>query len=709
MKKIDIFLFIFLSCSSILSATTVYEDGEDGTANGWRVQKNGEPAKNIYSPARDSQVIRLEGKGGPWILGAVSGDLAWNNTREKTISWKMVQGSRYTVYIPVTTKNGTRYLFYNDLPKRILRHGFEGGILHGLGGYNHSEYKNVWRTYTRNLERDLKDSEPDNELISVNGFIYAGANVSIDDILLYNPTEHVYSDGSNVGDWVVSDNDPAGARISRVIDPQGDHAQGDVIQLQGDGLNNKYRLNPENWNNTTQSIIQWRSRFYETYSVSIKVQTRLGERELLYTNSNNYYPSGGVINEGHTIWHEMGGRSLIGVNGWEQERDFGSVNDFWQTVTRDLKQDLRDFEPDNELISVNSFEVMGSGLIDDVKMLDRPVVIDPKKDMVYEDAEDGTIDGWHVYDNDPAGATITNVIDATKGRVIELKGDGIANGYEIGARRGDGQWNNRNHKAISWSMNYSENFSIYVALETTNGPRYMNYERRDDDRGKSGNYLKFGLGSNIADGSWHTINRNLEDDLHQFEPDNDILAIHAFLVRGSGRLDDIKTMLTYHKTVYEDAEDGTTNRWTVYANSSANAVINNILDNNRGSRVIQLQGQGLADGYRLRDAQNHIWSDTTHKNIKWSMNYSEPFTLYIETQTKNGTRYLVYTARDDDRGLSGSYIRLGVGADIIDGSWHTIERDIAQDIANAEAGNELISINSFMIRGSGLIDDVEAF
>jgi len=709
MKKIAILLLMILTLVTISNATTVYENGEDGLADGWRIQGNGAPATNIYSPSQDSRVIRLEGSGGPWILGAVSGDLAWNNTTEKTISWKMVMGSRYTVYIPVTTTNGTRYLFYNDLPKRILRHGVQGGILHGLGGYHHSEYKNVWRTYTRDLERDLKDSEPDNELISVNGFIYAGANVSIDNILLYNSTEQLYSDGSNINDWIVSDNDPADANISTILDPQGNHIHGSVIQLQGDGLNNKYQLLPLDWNNTQQSIIQWKSRFYETYSVSIHVHTTLGDRELLYTNSNNYYPSGGIINNGTTIWHEMGGRSLMGQNGWEQRRDFGAVNDFWQTVTRDLKQDIRDFEPNNELLSVNSFEVMGSGLIDDVKMLSRPIIPNPNDDIVYEDAEDTTVEGWHVYDSDPVGATITNVVDATKGRVIELHGDGIANGYEIGRRTGDGKWNNRDHKAISWSMNYSENFSIYIAVETTNGVRYMNYERRDDDRGKSGNYIRFGLGANTSDGSWHTIYRNLADDLHQFEPDNSIVAINAFLIRGSGRIDDIKTMLTYSKVVYEDAEDNTTTGWSIYANASGEANITNIFDDTRGSRVIQLQGQGLGDGYILRDAQNHSWNDTVHHNMEWSMNYAEPFTLYIETDTTNGRRYLVYTPRDDDRGLNSIYIRLGLGANSANGTWHTFTRDLAQDISNAEAGNKLISIRSFIIRGSGRIDDISAF
>jgi len=92
---------------------------------GWRVQQNGEEAKNIFSNALKSRVIRLEGEGGPWILGAVSGDMAWSNKKEKWISWKMLLGDRYTIYIPVTTKNGTRYLFYNDSLRRILRHGFE--------------------------------------------------------------------------------------------------------------------------------------------------------------------------------------------------------------------------------------------------------------------------------------------------------------------------------------------------------------------------------------------------------------------------------------------------------------------------------------------------------------------------------------------------------------------------------------------------------
>ncbi len=702
MKRRNFIIFIILIYISRLNAITVYENGENGDVEGWRVQGNGETPKNIYSPALDSRVIRLEGRGGPWILGAISGNLAWNNNKERVISWKMVMGSRYTVYIPVSTKYGTRYLFYNDLPKRILRHGPQGGILHGLGGYNHPEYKNVWRTYIRDLEADLKDSEPDNELISVNGFIYSGADVSIDNILLYNPEEHIYENGSTPTQWSISDNTPEGATIKSIVDPQGEHQQGAVIELNGSKLDNAYKISI---NNSTDTIIQWKSRFYEPYSVSLIVQTSKGERELLYTNSNRYRPSGGLQNGGATIWHEMGGRSLMGENGWEQRRDFGAVNHFWQTVTRDLEQDIKDFEPDNNFISIASFEVRGSGLIDDIKMFSRAVVPNPRDDIIYENAEDGAISRWHIYDNNPSGATIRNIIDSSQGRVISLQGNGFENGYEIGARRGDEKWNNRDHKAISWSMKFSDYCSIYVALETTNGARYLTYEPKDRDRGVIGNYIRFGLGSDANSGKWKTYSRNLEDDLHKFEPSNKLLAINALLVRGNGVIDNIKTMFDYKTHFYEDAEDGNIDGWQIMSGGSGEANITNIHDTTKNSRVISLKGIGKSDGYMFGKG----WNNRDNQNFKWSMNFAEDFTIYISVQTSNGRRYITYTPRDDNRGLKGEYILIGLGTNTADGTWQTFIRDLQKDIETAEVGNRLIAIDSLKIRGSGLIDDIETF
>jgi hypothetical protein len=457
---------------------------------------------------------------------------------------------RYTIFITVSTTFGTRYLFYNDLPKRVLRHNMDGkGILHGLGGYGHNSYKGVWRKYTRDLEADLKDSEPNNNIISVDGFMYSGSDAFIDDILLYNPNEHLYEDGSGMTNWTISDNDPVGATIASINDPFGQHIHGDVLQFQGDGMNNAYTLNI---NESEYQILQWKSRYYENYSVSVIVETTNGTRELLYRNYNSWTPTGGLINDGQTIWIQMGSYSLIGVNGWEQRRDFGEVNHHWQTVTRDLKLDIQSFEPNNELISVISFTVIGgsviegriSGLFDDIKMLSRPNTSNNGGgNILYEDAEDGTTDGWRVYANISGQAVIRNIEDNIKGsRVIELEGGNSADGFMLGDIYGAKKWRDREHNSIKWSMNYSNNFIIYISVDTTNGHRYILYTPRDDNRGLSGDYIRLGLGADANNGRWRTFTRNLADDIAGAEAGNELLSIDAFLIRGSGRIDDIETL-----------------------------------------------------------------------------------------------------------------------------------------------------------------------
>ena len=56
----------------------------------------------------------------------------------------------------------------------------------------------------------------------------------------------------------------------------------------------------------------------------------------------------------------------------------------------------------------------------------------------------------------------------------------------------------------------------------------------------TGTYIHHGLG-NIADGTWRSVMRDLEADLKEAEPDNELQAVLGFLIRGSGRVDDIRT------------------------------------------------------------------------------------------------------------------------------------------------------------------------
>ena len=158
----------------------------------------------------------------------------------------------------------------------------------------------------------------------------------------------------------------------------------------------------------------------------------------------------------------------------------------------------------------------------------------PAASTVYEDAEDGTINGWEMY-GDPADVILTNVYDPDKNsRVIQLSG----NGFRLRSDDFTG-WQNANQFIIEWSMKCTAFFYIFIDVETTAGHRYIYYSPRDQNNLGSKAYVHHGLGSDATDGQWHTFVRDLQADLKDGQPNNQILEVNAFLIRGSGRLDDI--------------------------------------------------------------------------------------------------------------------------------------------------------------------------
>jgi len=488
----------------------------------------------------------------------LNGENAWHNTTQKMISWKMRTSNAYAIYVIVHTTNGLRHLFYTSSPNRGLRHGFDTGIHHGLGS---TTINGQWRRVTRDLERDLKDAEPENDIISVDGFIYSGGNNGmIDDIVLYNAEETIYDDGEHgVGQWIVSDNTPAGATITTIADNdrQGRHLQGNVLSLSGAGFDNAYMIGggANSWNNRDKKILQWRFRNFgsevevinprgiirdpNAFEFRVSVDTTDGARDLIYTlGAENL----GLIENGHTIHHGLGDDRIRG-SVWSGDNPMNELG-LWQTITRDLEEDIRDFEPNNSLVSVNSFQVRNSGLVDDIKMFSNATIPNDSNNnqngIVYEDAEDGNIDGWTVFANGSGKATITNIIDNERGsRVIQLQGVGKQDAYRL--RSTDNHnWNDREHHNILWSMNFGEDFTIYIAVETTNGRRYLTYTPRDDNRGLRGEYILIGLGANSDNGTWQEFTRNLRTDIAEAEDGNELISIDSIIVRGSGRLDDIE-------------------------------------------------------------------------------------------------------------------------------------------------------------------------
>lgn len=159
----------------------------------------------------------------------------------------------------------------------------------------------------------------------------------------------------------------------------------------------------------------------------------------------------------------------------------------------------------------------------------------------YSNAESGD-DGWTVFDNRPAGATIRVVNDAARNsRVISFTGDGRSNSYLLGGINASSGWNNRREFIFEWKLATTEPTVVQVYVDTTSGVRRMVYTKSNSDslKNPSNNTISFGLGSSIVDGVWRTNQRDLANDVAVGEPGNRLLGVNGIVVLGTARIDDV--------------------------------------------------------------------------------------------------------------------------------------------------------------------------
>ena len=183
MKKREFIVpLLLVLLTSFINATT-YEDGEDGTANGWSAystNSNIATITNVYDSEKKSKVISLNRNGGKssFVLGHWSNSTKWNNKKDKLIQWSMKYTNGFIIYVSLETTEGQRYLMYR--PRDNYRGTLSNGqyIYHGIGaGVNDG----TWQTFTRDLEADLKDLQPNNSIVAVNSFQISGEGL-VDDI-----------------------------------------------------------------------------------------------------------------------------------------------------------------------------------------------------------------------------------------------------------------------------------------------------------------------------------------------------------------------------------------------------------------------------------------------------------------------------------------------------------------------------------------------
>jgi len=318
---------------------------------------------------------------------------------------------------------------------------------------------------------------------------------------------------------------------------------------------------------------------------------------------------------------------------------------------------------------------------------------------IYEDAENGNINGWTAT----GGANITNQVDAvTNSRVIKLS----SNAHQYYSLT---NLANNSDKNISWDIKAENGFTAYVVVSTSSGvDKTLYYSTTDLNFGQTGNWIHHPLGD-LTKNTWHTITRNLEADLQDYEHNNSITSIKSFKVRvdGNASVDNIigKGGLTPPPppppcpVIIEDAEDGDTNGWNA---SEIGASIINDVDSDTGSRVIQVSDSNHTY-YSIKDLNN------TSKKIKFDIKAENGFTAYVSVSTPLGDRNLYYSTTITNRGQDGIWMHHPLG-DLTKNTWHTITRNLEADLQDYEQNNSISSIKSFKIRvkGSASLDNIEA-
>ena len=151
--------------------------------------------------------------------------------------------------------------------------------------------------------------------------------------------------------------------------------------------------------------------------------------------------------------------------------------------------------------------------------------------------------------------------------------------------------------------------------------------------------------------------------------------------------------------VYEDAEDLSTKRWMAIS-PEHQGTISNVLDKTTNSRVIKLDGNGTKSIYQLRIPLSLENIQRDESFFTWEMNYVEDFVILIVLKTLNGKRHLIYTPDGEN-----SYLQYGLNR-TEKGKWKKYSRNLEKDLQLYEKDNKIIDIQYFVIKGSGLLDNI---
>jgi len=152
-------------------------------------------------------------------------------------------------------------------------------------------------------------------------------------------------------------------------------------------------------------------------------------------------------------------------------------------------------------------------------------------------------------------------------------------------------------------------------------------------------------------------------------------------------------------TIYEDAEDKKTSRWTLINVNSLSSV-KNIHDSSKKSRVIEFQGEGTKHTYALKTKKTKKTKENEYW-LSWQMQFSKDFVIIVILETNVGKRYLVYTP-----GIFKGHMQYGLGYATTNGKWQTLRRNLQEDISYFDNRVKVLSLKYFVLKGNGRLDNI---
>ena len=176
------------------NTATIYENAENRKKNNWIILSNDSNEariSNTYDDEKDSRVIYLNAKikdNNKKSYDTFKFDGISSNKKNPYIKWDMKFNQKFTISVNITTKNGNRWLNYlaKDTGAGISIK-YPDSIIHGIGS---NKTNNKWHTITRDLDRDVKRYEPNNNFMNINYMTIRGGGY-IDNITSYSKEDNL--------------------------------------------------------------------------------------------------------------------------------------------------------------------------------------------------------------------------------------------------------------------------------------------------------------------------------------------------------------------------------------------------------------------------------------------------------------------------------------------------------------------------------------